>query len=267
MRNLQKPTMILLMICLVMTMLISPASNVQAAKKKIKISKKSVTLVVGKKVTIKVKNAPKGKKVTWSSNKKKVATVNKKGVVTAKKAGKANITAKVAGKKYICKITVKKKSAKNSTATPKTTVLKATSKPATPTPTIKVEKNADDVTALKKIINEQKESGAKVSTNLDDSSYGWDEKGRLSRINWWYCDLSGVLHFEELPALTSLTCGGSELDRIDVSGNDALTELDCQGCKLTYLDISNNAELQVLKCNNNQLSSLNVSHNPKLDTL
>ena len=35
MRNLQKPTMILLMICLVMTMLISPASNVQAAKKKI----------------------------------------------------------------------------------------------------------------------------------------------------------------------------------------------------------------------------------------
>ena len=62
MRNLQKPTMILLMICLVMTMLISPASNVQAAKKKIKISKKSVTLVVGKKVTIKVKNAPKGKK-------------------------------------------------------------------------------------------------------------------------------------------------------------------------------------------------------------
>lgn len=49
MRNLQKPTMILLMICLVMTMLISPASNVQAAKKKIKLSKKSVTLVVGKK--------------------------------------------------------------------------------------------------------------------------------------------------------------------------------------------------------------------------
>ena len=77
-----------LMICLVMTMLISPASNVQAAKKKIKISKKSVTLVVGKKVTIKVKNAPKGKKVTWSSNKKKVATVNKKGVVTAKKQEK-----------------------------------------------------------------------------------------------------------------------------------------------------------------------------------
>ena len=40
MRNLQKPTMILLMICLVMAMLISPASNVQAAKKKIKLSKK-----------------------------------------------------------------------------------------------------------------------------------------------------------------------------------------------------------------------------------
>lgn len=72
MRNLQKPTMILLMICLVMTMLISPASNVQAAKKKIKISKKSVTLVVGKKVTIKVKNAPKGKKSHGAVTRKKL---------------------------------------------------------------------------------------------------------------------------------------------------------------------------------------------------
>lgn len=59
MRNLQKPTMILLMICLVMTMLISPASNVQAAKKKIKISKKSVTLVVGKKSNHKSKECAK----------------------------------------------------------------------------------------------------------------------------------------------------------------------------------------------------------------
>ena len=72
MRNLQKPTMILLMICLVMAMLISPASNVQAAKKKIKLSKKSVTLVVGKKVTIKVKNAQKVKKLHGAVTRRKL---------------------------------------------------------------------------------------------------------------------------------------------------------------------------------------------------
>ena len=47
------------------------------------------------------------KKVTWSSSNKKVAAVSTKGKVTAKKKGTAIITAKVSGKKYKCKITVK----------------------------------------------------------------------------------------------------------------------------------------------------------------
>lgn len=76
--------------------------------KSAKLSKKSVTLTVGKKVALKVKNA--SGKVKWSSNNKKVAAVNSKGVVTAKKAGKATITARLTGgKKLKCKVTVKKK--------------------------------------------------------------------------------------------------------------------------------------------------------------
>ena len=78
-----------------------------AKKTKIKLNKKKATLVVGKSLRLKVKGTK--KKVKWKSNRKKVATVSSKGVVKAKKKGKANITAKVAKKKLVCKITVKNK--------------------------------------------------------------------------------------------------------------------------------------------------------------
>lgn len=77
------------------------------AATKTKISKTSVSITAGKKYTLKVTGTK--KKVTWSSSKKSVATVSSKGVVTAKKKGTATITAKVSGKKYTCKVTVKAK--------------------------------------------------------------------------------------------------------------------------------------------------------------
>lgn len=81
--------------------------QIQAAKKKPKLSVKKTTLYVGKTIKLKVKNTK--KKVKWSSSKKSVATVTKKGKVTAKRKGKAVITAKVAKKKLTCTVTVKKK--------------------------------------------------------------------------------------------------------------------------------------------------------------
>lgn len=63
----------------------------------------SVFLLKGKTKKIETKNA-KGK-ITWSSNKKSVATVSG-GKVIAKGAGKATITAVCNGKKANCKITV-----------------------------------------------------------------------------------------------------------------------------------------------------------------
>lgn len=74
---------------------------------KMKLNKKKATIEVGQKVKLKLKHA-KGK-VTWKSSKKKVASVTKKGVVAGKKAGTAKITAKCKGKKFSCKVTVKKK--------------------------------------------------------------------------------------------------------------------------------------------------------------
>ena len=69
------------------------------------ITKKSITLTVGKSTTLKVKNTR--KKVKWKSSNSKIASVNSAGKVTGKKAGRAKITATVNKKKYTCTVTVK----------------------------------------------------------------------------------------------------------------------------------------------------------------
>lgn len=94
-----------------------------SAAKKIKLNKKSVSLNVGKKVKLQVKNAK--KKVKWSikSGKKYISLTNKKKnsvVVKAKKAGTAKVQAKVGKKKLVCKIKVTKKSSGTSSQKPNT---------------------------------------------------------------------------------------------------------------------------------------------------
>ncbi len=90
------------------------AAKAEAAT--VKLSQKKLTLNVGQKKTLKVKNTT--AKITWKSSKSAVAAVSKKGVVTAKKAGTTVISAKVkGGKTYKCTVTVKAaSSAKNNTS-------------------------------------------------------------------------------------------------------------------------------------------------------
>ena len=76
------------------------------ASAKVSLNRKSVTLKVGKKYTLRVKNTK--KKVKWKSNNKRIATINSKGIVKAKRAGKTRVYARVSGKKLYCKIIVKK---------------------------------------------------------------------------------------------------------------------------------------------------------------
>ena len=83
------------------------------AAKKLSLSAKTMTLQVGQKKTLKVKNAGEKAKLKWSSNKKSIATVSQKGVVKAVKAGNAVVTCKVTTKngkttKLTCKVAVKK---------------------------------------------------------------------------------------------------------------------------------------------------------------
>lgn len=91
---------------------LSGTGTAQAAAKP-KLSKAKLTIKVGKKAALTLKNvkAKQRGKVKWSVSNKKVAgiTAKKKNVVTVKgkKAGKTKITAKLGKKKYVCNVTVK----------------------------------------------------------------------------------------------------------------------------------------------------------------
>ena len=102
MERIRKLMSLLLILALCFTFI--PTVNVQAASK-VKINKTKATVYVGKTTTLKVSGTKKA--VKWKTSNKKVATVSSKGKVTAKKAGSATITAKVSGKSYKCKVTVK----------------------------------------------------------------------------------------------------------------------------------------------------------------
>ena len=109
---------ILLVICMIISILGSNNIPVNATGET-QLNKKAVTLQVGEKQRLSLKNVPKNGKVTWRSTSKSNAAVSKEGIVTAKKQGKATIKAKLSyktGEKkrtkiFSCKVTVTKKKA------------------------------------------------------------------------------------------------------------------------------------------------------------
>ena len=98
-------------ICMALMLSVVPVSDVQAAKKKPKLSTKIKTMYVGDAYKIKLKNA--SSKVKWKTSKKSVVSISTKQgksiIIKAKKSGKSTITATYRGKKFKCKVTVKKK--------------------------------------------------------------------------------------------------------------------------------------------------------------
>ncbi len=110
--------------CLLAISLIAGMSSTQVSKAAtIKLNKTKVTLTVGKTCQLKLKGTT--KKIKWTSSKKSVATVSSKGKVKAKKIGNATISARVSGKKYRCKVTVKAKATTASNAGTKENPLSA----------------------------------------------------------------------------------------------------------------------------------------------
>ncbi len=96
----------IMMVLTIVSPSVLPVNSIAVAEAAtIKLSKKEITLETGKSLTLKVTGSK--QKVTWSSNKKTVATVSSTSKVTAKEAGTAVITATVNKKKYTCKVTVK----------------------------------------------------------------------------------------------------------------------------------------------------------------
>lgn len=240
MKNVKQMGAWMLALLLVFGMLAAPF-KVQAAVAKPALSKSKMTMTAGKSVQLKLKNAPKGKTVIWSSSQKSVASVSQKGKVTAKKAGKAKITATVSKKSYSCTVTVRNSVLTNTKG-----------------------KNAADVRVLEKIVADQLKKGASVSTDLDHYQYYWNSEGRLVQLDWSRSDLTGSLNVKGLSALEEISCFENKLSSLDVSGCPALIYLNCSNNRLTSLSLTKNPALLSLYCFSNQLSSLDVSGNKKL---
>lgn len=105
----QKAFSAIVVLCLVFAMgcavcFTTPSKAFAASK--VKLNKTNITLLLGKSTTLKLSGA-KASKVKWTSSKKSVATV-KNGKVKTRKTGTTTITAKYKGKKYKCKVAVRK---------------------------------------------------------------------------------------------------------------------------------------------------------------
>ena len=122
MKNMKKVFAFVLALAMILTTYQPTATY--AATKAPTISAKKMTLQVGSKKTLTVKNAGKNATLKWSSSKKSVATVSKKGVVKAVKAGTANVKCKVVTKSkkhytLTCKVTVKNAAVSKTVSTQK----------------------------------------------------------------------------------------------------------------------------------------------------
>lgn len=277
-----------------MTVVMVPQSAL-AAKKQVKLNKKSVSVAVGKTVKVKLKNNKKKVKWTVVSGKKNVA-LSKKGktgvTIKGKRVGKAKVQAKIGKKKYVCTVTVTNKNKAQTTVAKKTaapgnttgttagkntgsTAAKPTATPtptptptSTPTPTTNPTVTLSaDAQALKKIIEEQKKAGATVSEDLQDKDqYSWDD-GTLIGITWNKVGLTGKLDLGSFASLKSVSFNNNAITELDVTKCTKLQKLLCNGNQLTKLDVTQCATLETLWCNRNQITSLDMSKSTELVNL
>ena len=141
--KLSKKHLSLLLVCVLMatTLLGSSNSNFISAAKKATLKTKTLSLKVGEKKKIQIKNKKKGAKYSFTAqkNKKSYVSISKSGKVTAKRAGNVKITVKETYKKKkrtvgIMTIKIKKKGRVSNTDKPAPTNAPSTNTPATPTP-------------------------------------------------------------------------------------------------------------------------------------
>lgn len=104
-KNLYRTLALVLVLALAWPLLL-PAGNSLMVAQAASLKLSSTKFAIGAGSTKNLSVTGTKSKITWTSNKKDVATVSKTGVVTAKKAGAATITATVNKKKLTCKVTV-----------------------------------------------------------------------------------------------------------------------------------------------------------------
>ena len=283
--------------------LLSPAEPAAAAKK-VKFNVKTLSLTVGKKKTLKIKNAKKKAKWSIKSGKDKIKLQKKKKasvVVAAKKAGSAKVQAKVGKKKYVCKVVVKAKTVKNGTsAGTKTTNKPADTKNATKNPSngqnnaatqpTKNPSNGQNNAATQPTNNPSKDNPSKdnpanptatPAADLDAPKKNEQDVKKLQALiqtlNQKGADISAnlddesVYHWNKEGRLTEIYWGEKEIIGAEMADFNEFTALE-------ILDINNNnisgtfyvgdlANLKELKCYGNKIDKLVLDTNKNLQEL
>ncbi|MCR4716410.1 MAG: hypothetical protein K5656_04435 [Lachnospiraceae bacterium] len=241
------------------------------AAKKPKLNITAVSVRVGDKTNLKVKNFK--KKVKWSikSGKKYIKLTKKKKltcVVTAKKA---------VSNQAVTAVVVAKAGKKKLTTT--FTIL----------PTYKMV--SGEKKALTNLIKKVK-SGTDVSSDLNyEKQYKWDKSGHLIGLNWSDLGLKlSALDLSSFPYLETVTLAGNtsvgalntskctklknlklaytKADSVDFTNNTALTALDLEGTNLSKIDLSKNLNLELVKiAESDEITELDFSNHTKLDVL
>lgn len=174
-------TACLLAVSVVLTNGVIPA---QAAKQAT-LKTKKVTMQIGKKKTITIKNKKKKAVYTFKSKNTKIVKVSKKGVMTAQKAGKTKISVKEKlGKKTrsVGNVTVTVKqtdintpqpsSPATQTATPNPAATQTANTPATPQAPEPTVTPQETVTPRPPIIPEIRDTPVKLNRRIDGVEYG-----------------------------------------------------------------------------------------------
>ena len=272
--------------------LLSPA-ELAAAAKKVKFNVKKLSLTVGKKKTLKIKNAKKKAKWSIKSGKDKIKLQKKKKasvVVAAKKAGSAKVQAKVGKKKYVCKVVVKAKTVKNGTsAGTKTTNKPADTKNATKNPSNGQNNAATQPTKNPSKDNPSKDNPANPTATptatpaADPDAPKKNEQdvkklqALIQTLNQKGTDISAnlddesVYHWNKEGRLTEIYWGEKEIIGAEMADFNEFTALE-------ILDINNNnisgtfyvgdlANLKELKCYGNKIDKLVLDTNKNLQEL
>ena len=283
--------------------LLSPAEPAAAAKK-VKFNVKTLSLTVGKKKTLKIKNAKKKAKWSIKSGKAKIKLQKKKKasvVVAAKKAGSAKVQAKVGKKKYVCKVVVKAKTVKNGTSAGiKTTNKPADTKNATKNPSngqnnaatqpTNNPSNGQNNAATQPTNNPSKDNPSKDNPANPTATPAADPdvpkkneqdvkklQALIQTLNQKDADISAnlddesVYHWNKEGRLTEIYWGEKEIIGAEMADFNEFTALE-------ILDINNNnisgtfyvgdlANLKELKCYGNKIDKLVLDTNKNLQEL
>lgn len=283
--------------------LLSPAEPAAAAKK-VKFNVKKLSLTVGKKKTLKIKNVKKKAKWSIKSGKDKIKLQKKKKasvVVAAKKAGSAKVQAKVGKKKYVCKVVVKAKTVKNGTsAGTKTTNKPADAKNATKNPSngqnnvatqpTNNPSNGQNNATTQPTNNPSKDNPSKDNPTNPTATPAADSdapkkneqdvkklQALIQTLNQKGADISAnlddesVYHWSKEGRLTEIYWGEKEIIGAEMADFNEFTALE-------ILDINNNnisgtfyvgdlANLKELKCYGNKIDKLVLDTNKNLQEL